>query len=87
MTSLVTAIGALPIALSLGAASQSRVPLGVVIVGGVLFSLVLTLYVIPAMYTYITNKKLRDLHAELDGTPAHEPFTAKELVTEENIVG
>lgn len=61
MTSLVTAIGALPIALALGAASQSRVPLGIVVVGGVLFSLVLTLYVIPAMYTYLASKKQSSL--------------------------
>ncbi len=64
MTSLVTAIGALPIALALGAASQSRVPLGVVVVGGVLFSLVLTLYVIPAMYTYLASKKQTSLEEE-----------------------
>lgn len=57
MTSLVTAIGALPIALALGSASLSRVPLGVVIVGGVIFSLILTLYVIPAMYTFISGQK------------------------------
>lgn len=56
MTSLATSLGALPIALSLGAASTSRVPLGVVIVGGVLFSLVLTLLVIPAVYTYISSR-------------------------------
>ncbi|MBS1628199.1 MAG: efflux RND transporter permease subunit [Bacteroidetes bacterium] len=56
MTSLATSLGALPIALSLGAASTSRIPLGIVIVGGLLFSLVLTLFVIPAIYTYISGK-------------------------------
>ncbi len=56
MTSLATALGALPIALSLGAASTSRIPLGIVIVGGIMFSLVLTLFVIPAVYTYISSK-------------------------------
>ncbi|REA62698.1 AcrB/AcrD/AcrF family protein [Dyadobacter luteus] len=56
MTSLATAFGALPIALSLGAAATSRVPLGVVIVGGLTFSLVLTLFVIPAVYTFISPK-------------------------------
>lgn len=50
MTSLAIAIGALPIALSLGAASMSRIGMGVVIVGGTLFSLLLTLFVIPAFY-------------------------------------
>ncbi len=57
MTSLAMALGSLPLALSLGGASTSRIPLGVVIVGGVLFSLVLTLYVIPAMYLYLSKKK------------------------------
>jgi HAE1 family hydrophobic/amphiphilic exporter-1/multidrug efflux pump len=56
MTSLATALGALPIALSLGAASTSRIPLGIVIVGGIVFSLILTLFVIPAVYTYISGK-------------------------------
>src|SRR5690606_30014294 len=52
MTSFAIAIGALPIALALGAAATSRIGMGVVIIGGTLFSLVLTLYVIPAMYLY-----------------------------------
>ncbi len=50
MTSLAISLGALPIALSLGAASTSRIGMGVVIVGGTVFSLVLTLFVIPALY-------------------------------------
>lgn len=57
MTSLAMALGTLPIALSLGAASTSRQPLGIVIVGGILFSLVLTLFVIPAMYTYLSRER------------------------------
>lgn len=56
MTSLATSLGALPIALSLGAASTSRVPLGTVVVGGILFSLILTLLVIPAVYTFFSSK-------------------------------
>jgi hydrophobe/amphiphile efflux-1 (HAE1) family protein len=56
MTSLATALGALPIALSIGEASTSRIPLGIVIVGGIMFSLILTLFVIPAVYTYISGK-------------------------------
>ena len=50
MTSLAIALGALPIALSLGAASASRMGMGVVIVGGTLFSLLLTLFIIPTIY-------------------------------------
>ena len=56
MTSLATSFGALPIALSLGAASTSRIPLGIVVVGGIIFSLVLTLFVIPAVYSYLSGK-------------------------------
>jgi hydrophobe/amphiphile efflux-1 (HAE1) family protein len=58
MTSLATSLGALPIALSLGEAASSRVPLGIVIVGGILFSLVLTLFVIPAIYTFVSGKHI-----------------------------
>jgi multidrug efflux pump len=57
MTSLAMALGALPLALSLGAAATSRIPLGIVILGGILFALVLTLFVIPAMYSYLSSKK------------------------------
>ena len=57
MTSLAMALGALPLALSLGAASTSRIPLGIVIVGGVLLALMLTLFVVPAVYSYLSNKK------------------------------
>lgn len=57
MTSLATSLGALPIAMSLGAAATSRIPLGIVVVGGILFSLILTLLVIPAVYTFISGKK------------------------------
>jgi multidrug efflux pump len=56
MTSFATILGALPIALALGAASKSRVPIGISIIGGLLFSLVLTLYVIPALYTYFSRE-------------------------------
>jgi multidrug efflux pump subunit AcrB len=55
MTSLATALGALPIALALGASSQSRIPMGITIIGGLIFSLILTLFVIPALYTYLSR--------------------------------
>ena len=57
MTTLATALGALPIALALGSAGKSRIPLGVVIIGGLMFSLVLTLFVVPSLYVYISRKK------------------------------
>ncbi len=60
MTSLATIFGALPIALALGAGASSRVPLGIVVVGGLLFALILTLFVIPTMYILMADKKLED---------------------------
>lgn len=61
MTSLATVLGALPIALALGAGAKSRVSMGIVIIGGLLFALVLTLYVIPALYTYISGTKKKEI--------------------------
>jgi len=66
MTSLAMSLGALPLALSLGDASTSRMPLGIVIVGGVLFSLVLTLFVIPAMYSFLSTKKKKSALDDID---------------------
>jgi multidrug efflux pump subunit AcrB len=57
MTSLATIFGALPIALALGAGATSRVPMGIVIVGGLLFSLILSLFVIPVMYILLAGNK------------------------------
>ncbi|MEQ8685137.1 MAG: efflux RND transporter permease subunit [Imperialibacter sp.] len=59
MTSLSTILGILPIALALGAGSESRVSMGIAIIGGLLFATILTLYVIPAMYIYISGKEKR----------------------------
>jgi len=64
MTSLSTIFGALPIALALGAASTSRIPLGITIIGGLLFALGLTLYIVPAMYTFISKKTANIIHDE-----------------------
>lgn len=56
MTSMATVLGVLPIALALGSAATSRISMGVAIIGGLLFSLVLTLFVIPAAYTFFKRK-------------------------------
>jgi len=56
MTSLATIFGALPIALALGAGATSRVSLGIVVVGGLLFSLLLTLFIIPVTYMVLSKK-------------------------------
>ncbi len=57
MTTLATVLGAMPIALALGAGSESRMSMGISVIGGLLFSLMLTLFVIPAMYSYLSPKK------------------------------
>lgn len=89
MTTLVAAFGALPLALALGSASKSRVPLGIVIVGGLLFSLILTLYVVPVIYTYLTRRKdntnpnddKRPL-PQPEGRPAGDTTKPEELAVE-----
>src|SRR5690606_24490841 len=63
MTSLTIALGALPIAMALGAAAKSRMSMGTVIIGGTMFSLILTLYVIPAIYSY-WSKEHKESKAE-----------------------
>ncbi|HYG39651.1 MAG TPA: efflux RND transporter permease subunit [Cytophagales bacterium] len=57
MTSLAIALGALPIALALGAAATSRMGMGIVIVGGTIFSLILTLFIIPAIYSMWSRER------------------------------
>jgi multidrug efflux pump len=64
MTSLAVVLGSVPIAFALGAGAKSRVSLGIVIMGGVLFSLVLTLYIIPMMYLIFAAKTRKDPEAE-----------------------
>jgi multidrug efflux pump len=59
MTSLSTILGSLPIALALGAGSESRVSMGIGVIGGLIFASLLTLYVIPAVYTYLSAGKVR----------------------------
>lgn len=74
MTSLAIAIGALPIALALGAAAKSRMGMGIVIVGGTTFSLVLTLFVIPAIYSYWSkeHKENKELARSLEAITESE---------------
>jgi multidrug efflux pump len=59
MTSLATVLGILPIALALGAGSESRVSMGIAVIGGMMFATLLTLFVIPAIYTYLSSKEAR----------------------------
>jgi multidrug efflux pump len=76
MTSLATVFGVLPIALALGAAAKSRESMGIVIIGGLLFSLGLTLFIIPALYTYLSSEKS---HIEVSEAQAMEPESPQSL--------
>lgn len=77
MTSLATMLGALPIALALGGGAKSRVSMGIVVIGGLFFSLVLTLFVIPAMYTFFSREKKTET--------ADEKVTAKHATPEPEV--
>lgn len=57
MTSLSTVLGILPIALALGAGAESRTSMGIAIIGGLIIGSFLTLYVIPAIYSYLSTSK------------------------------
>jgi multidrug efflux pump len=59
MTSLATILGILPIALSLGASAGSRQSLGIAVVGGLIFSGILTLFVVPAVYAVFSRELKR----------------------------
>lgn len=56
MTSLSTILGITPIALALGAGAESRVSMGIAVIGGLILSTVLSLYVIPVLYSYVIKK-------------------------------
>jgi multidrug efflux pump len=71
MTSFSTILGILPVALGLGAGSESRVSMGIAVVGGMLFATGLTLYVVPAVYSTLSR-----------GTKSSEPFDAAAIASE-----
>ncbi|MCJ8208205.1 efflux RND transporter permease subunit [Mucilaginibacter sp. RS28] len=80
MTSLAVVLGAVPIAFALGAGAKSRTSLGIVIMGGQLFALVLTLYIIPVMYVMMASKTRRNPDEEpKEEVEKHEPKLIENL--------
>jgi multidrug efflux pump len=86
MTSMSTILGTLPIALALGAGAESRVSMGIAVVGGLIFATGLTLYVIPAVYSYFSSAEANVAHLQGDEEeeekasarkPAPEPAISK----------
>jgi multidrug efflux pump len=86
MTTLTTILGVMPIALGLGAGADSRKPLGLAVVGGLLFSMILTLMVVPVVYTLLArwaparltdDAKARAERTGSDALPAGAPSPAR----------
>jgi multidrug efflux pump subunit AcrB len=80
MTAFSTIAGIIPIAIGFGAGAESRRPMGVAVVGGMLTSTFLTLFVIPVVYTLLADIAAwvrRKLGSAADNVPASEPVLVK----------
>ncbi|MBI3539596.1 MAG: efflux RND transporter permease subunit [Candidatus Eisenbacteria bacterium] len=80
MTTLTTILGVMPIALGLGAGADSRKPLGLAVVGGLLFSMLLTLVMVPVVYTLLARwapARVKDASVETESLPAGAPAPAR----------
>jgi len=69
MTTLTTILGVLPIALGLGAGADSRKPLGLAVVGGLIGSMFLTLMLVPVVYTLLARFSPARKGAEVEAQP------------------
>jgi len=83
MTALSTILGVLPIALALGSGAESRIPMGVAVIGGLLIGTVLALYVIPATYTYLTSEDAGPVLVGGDGTAAGDGIPDEEVAPQQ----
>lgn len=64
MTSLSTVLGILPMAMATGAGAESRVAMGIAVVGGMICATFLSLFVIPAIYTYLSSERVKIIEEE-----------------------
>jgi multidrug efflux pump len=78
MTALSTILGTLPIALALGAGSESRMSMGIAIIGGLVLATLLTLFVIPAIYSFISREGATVSTVATEGVP-EEPAGAERV--------
>jgi len=85
MTTLAMIFGALPIALSLGNSSGSRTSLGIVVVGGLIFAGILTLYVIPSVYSYF-SRPAKQKQADINGSHTGAATTVQPVAIHTNNV-
>jgi multidrug efflux pump len=79
MTSLSTVLGILPIALAIGAGSESRVSMGIAVISGLIFSTFLTLFVIPAIYSYFSRATASVSNVTETGSPEAEEKELEEV--------
>lgn len=94
MTSIATVLGALPLALATGAGAEARMAIGIVIVGGMTFATILSLYIVPALYQLLApyakpsgaiaralsslEGRVQDIDAKTEGQPKPRPVHAAE---------
>jgi multidrug efflux pump len=85
MTALSTILGVLPIALALGAGAESRMPMGIAVIGGLLVGTFLSLYVIPATYSYLTSEDAGPVLVGGDGAAAGDGMPEEEVAAQQQV--
>ncbi|MFN3651000.1 MAG: efflux RND transporter permease subunit [Armatimonadota bacterium] len=86
MTTVSTVIATLPVALQIGRGSEIRSPMAIVVIGGLLLSTLLTLLVIPVMYTYLDDFASRFSKGGGDGSDASLGMSSSELPADDRPV-